>query len=203
MDGDMSPEEIVRTAKSVGLDAIAVTDHGTVRGGIETIKVAGEDLLVILGSEIKTDSGEIIGLDLKKDVPEGMSPEETCKEIKSQGGFIIAPHPFDRMRRGMGKGLDRIVKYLDAVEVFNARTLVHRFNREALEFSKRYGLPGVSGSDSHFGIELGSAYTLVHSEMDVRSILQSVKKGDVKIVGSSTGVRPHWKTFVTKIARKA
>lgn len=201
-DGDMPPEEIVETAKKIGLDGIAVTDHNTIKGGEEAEKLAGKNLLVFVGSEIKTQEGEIIGLNLKEDVPEGLTPEETCRLIKAQAGLVILPHPFDKLRKGLGKSINDIIQYIDAVEVFNSRTLVDRFNKESLDFAKKHKIPGIAGSDSHFGVEIGSAYTVVDSEMKKDSVIKAVLKGKTKVVGGKSGVMPHWKTFVTKMGKK-
>ncbi len=200
-DGDMSPLEIIKAAKSAGLDAVAVTDHNSVKGGFETEKIAG-GMLVFVGSEIKTGSGEIIGLNLKKDVPPGLSLLRTCKLVKEQGGFIIIPHPFDRFREGVGNEMKKIIGYIDAVEVFNARTLVSRFNRQALEFAAKHKLAATCGSDAHFTAEIGSAYAIVEAGRTKQGILEAIKRGRIETAGSKTGIGPHWKTFVAKIGRK-
>lgn len=200
-DGDMSPREIIELAKRLGLDAIAVTDHNSIEGGKETERLA-KSLVVFVGSEIKTESGEIIGLNLKEDIPSDLPLVQTCKLIKKQGGFLIVPHPFDRMRRGVGKEVEKIVKYIDAVEVFNARTLLDKFNKNASKFAEEHKLPKVAGSDAHFGGELGSAYTFVYSEKRKDKILEAVKGGETRIFGGKSGLRPHWKTFVTKMGKR-
>jgi predicted metal-dependent phosphoesterase TrpH len=201
MDGDMSPKEITELAKKLGLDAIAVTDHNAIEGGKETKKIA-KGLIVFVGSEIRTEEGEVIGLNLKRNVPEGLPLVHTCKLIKKQGGFLIVPHPFDRMRRGIGKGTEKIVRYIDAVEVFNARTLLDRYNKDSLKFAESHKLPKVAGSDAHFGKEMGSAYTIVDSEKGGGAILKAVKSGKTRIIGNRSGLRPHWKTFITKMGKK-
>jgi predicted metal-dependent phosphoesterase TrpH len=200
-DGDMSPEEIIKLAKKLGLDAIAVTDHNTIEGSKETEKLA-RGLIVFVGSEIRGKGGEIIGLNLKSEIPPDLPLIETCKLIKKQGGFVIIPHPFDRLRNGMGKKIEKIVKYIDAVEVFNARTLFDKFNKDSLKFAEKHKLPKVAGSDAHFGIEMGSAYTLVDSGKSKDEILEAVKKGKTRVIGGKSGVRPHWKTFVTKMGKR-
>jgi hypothetical protein len=200
-DGEMSPEEIVEMAKKIGLDARAVTDHNTIKGGQETEKIA-KGLVIFTGSEIKTREGEIIGLNLKKDIPSDLSLTETCKLIKEQEGFVIVPHPFDRLRSGVGKSINKIIEYIDAVEVLNARSYFDKFNKNALDFAEENNLPKVAGSDAHFGMELGYAYTLVDSEKQKGRILEAVRKGETKTCGGKSGVCPHWKTFVKNVKRK-
>jgi hypothetical protein len=200
-DSDISPEDIIKYAKKAGLDAIAVTDHNSIKGGIETQKIS-KKIIVFVGSEIKTKEGEVIGLNLKKDVPYGLSLMQTCKLINKQNGFVIVPHPFDKFRNGIGNEIEKIVKYIDAVEIFNARTLVDGFNKQSFEFAKKYRLPFVAGSDSHFKSEIGSAYTLINCNRNKEDILKAVKGGRVKITGKKSGIMPHWKTFVTKIGKK-
>ena len=200
-DGNMSPEDIVERAKKERLDAIAVTDHNSIRGGQEVRKISG-GLIVFVGSEIKTDQGEIIGLNLKKDVPSDLSLLQACKAVKKQNGFLIVPHPFDRFRRGIGDGMNSITDYIDAVEIFNARTMMGNFNRQAAEFAEKRRLPFVAGSDAHFGPEIGSVRMLVECKRNADEILKAVIEGKVVIKGRKTGIVPHWKTFVKNMSRK-
>jgi hypothetical protein len=200
-DSDMAPETIIKTAKQRGLDIIAVTDHNTIRGGLETQKIA-KALIVFVGAEIKTKVGEVIGLNLKKDVPPYLSLAETCSLIRGQGGLVFIPHPFDKFRSGIGKEMEKIIDFVDAVEVFNARTMANRFNKEAMEFAQKHKLPFFAGSDAHFTNELGMAFMLIDSKKDKKSVLEAVMAGKVKIVGKKSGVLPHWKTFLTKMNRK-
>lgn len=200
-DGDMSPEDVIKSAKESGLDAIAVTDHNSIKGGVEAQKIS-KGLIVFVGSEIKTKEGEIIGLNLKKDVPCDLSLVQACKLVKEQNGFIIVPHPFDKFRNGIGDEIEKIVRYIDAVEIFNARTLIDGFNNKSFEFAKKRGLPFVAGSDSHFKSEIGSVCMLVDCGGKKSEILKAIKEGRVKITGGKTGIMPHWKTFMKKIGRE-
>lgn len=200
-DSNMSPETIVKFAKKRGLQAIAVTDHNTIKGGIETKKVA-KDLIVFVGSEIKTEKGEIIGLNLKKDIPPFLSLEETCKLIKKQGGLVFVPHPFDKFRFGVGNEIKKIIKYIYAIEVFNSRTLINKFNEDAMNFAKKYKIPIFAGSDAHFESEIGSCYMLIEAKNNEKGILNAIKNMNLKISGNSTGLKPHWKTFVKKLKTK-
>jgi predicted metal-dependent phosphoesterase TrpH len=56
-------------------------------------------LLVIVGEEVYTTEGEVIGYFLSEMVPSGLTPEETVDRIVGQGGVVCVPHPFDRFRR--------------------------------------------------------------------------------------------------------
>ena len=59
-DGFSEPKMMVKTASKLGLSGIAVTDHNTIKGGLEAKKYETKEFQVFVGSEIKTDHGEVI-----------------------------------------------------------------------------------------------------------------------------------------------
>jgi len=61
-DGYVEPKMLVKVAVKVGLSGIAVTDHNTVKGGLKAKKFENNELEVIVGSEILTNKGEVIGI---------------------------------------------------------------------------------------------------------------------------------------------
>ena len=93
-DGVLEPEEIINAAKKKGLDGIAVTDHNTIKGGLETKRFETKDFEVIIGSEIMTERGEITGLFLSQEIT-SKDVQGVFSEIKGQGGIVVIPHPFD------------------------------------------------------------------------------------------------------------
>ena len=117
-------EEIVLRAKSVGLDGFALTDHNTISGNAEARRIAKKHgLIFIPACEIKTTAGDIIALGIKKEIPKGLSAEETIERIHKQGALAVAAHPFAvflHPKCGVGKRVYDLA--LDALEVFNART---------------------------------------------------------------------------------
>ncbi len=157
-DSNLSPERLVARCSQVGLNCIAVTDHDTIQGGLAAQRVA--DFTVIVGEEVRSSDGEITGLFLTETVPRGLSPKETVTRIKGQGGLVSIPHPFDRFRRGAigRRALDKIVSYIDIVEVFNARNNLAADDRKALDFAQRHGLLASGVSDAHTTFELGRTY---------------------------------------------
>ena len=121
-----------------------------------------DKLTVILGEEVSTADGEVVGLFLTKTIPRGLSANETADEIHRQGGLVSIPHPFDPFRNshikeGPLRNLAEVRK-IDMVEIFNCRVTLQRHNLEAAEFAKRYGIPGIAASDSHSGMEVAMAF---------------------------------------------
>ena len=141
-----------------GLNCIAVTDHNTIKGALEVRDAA--PFPVIVGEEVKSASGDIIGLFLNETIPKGMSALDTVDAIKSQGGLVLVPHPFDRFRSsaiGM-EALLEILPHVDAIESFNAHNLLARDNRRAEEFTAEKQVIAAACSDSHTPLELGRTY---------------------------------------------
>ena len=151
-------EGLVSRCIKTGLNCIAVTDHNTIQGALATQSLA--PFRVIVGEEIKTAGGEIIGLFLQEAIPRGLPPLETVKLIKDQGGLVSIPHPFDQFRRSVidRQSLEEVLPYVDIMEAFNARNTLQRANERALELAQRHGIITSAVSDSHTLIELGRTY---------------------------------------------
>jgi predicted metal-dependent phosphoesterase TrpH len=160
------PADLVSKARRIGLTHLAVTDHERLDGALRARDLARDDLTVIVGEEIRTADGDLLGLYLERAVPPGMSVQETAAAIREQGGIVGLPHPFDRFRRsGGGRAMDdealsRLAACVDYVEVHNARAYGSA-NPRAAAFAHRHDLPGVASSDAHSTIELGVAYTVL------------------------------------------
>jgi predicted metal-dependent phosphoesterase TrpH len=158
-DSTTTPEELEEAVAQSGLDVLCVTDHNATRGAEEL-----RDRLpcrVIVGEELKTHAGEIIGLFLRERVPFGVSPREAAERIRAQGGVVYVPHPFDPMRRNLAEpSLVELAEagLLDAIEVLNAKTSLASLNERAAAFAAEWDLPGGAGSDAHVPDALGAAY---------------------------------------------
>jgi predicted metal-dependent phosphoesterase TrpH len=181
-DGGQSPESLVETALAHGFDAIAVTDHNTVEGSLSAERCARGRIIVFPGQEVVTEKGEIVILNLRETLPVGRGLEDTVRLAKEKGGFVIVPHPFDLMRRGIGNNLGSILGQVDAIEAFNSRTIWTRFNRRALEYAESKGKPMVAGSDAHFPEEIGKTYMLISSRKNPRDILTAILAGRAELV---------------------
>jgi predicted metal-dependent phosphoesterase TrpH len=158
-DSTTTPDEFAAAVEASGLDVVCVTDHNAIEGA-----EALQDRLtcrVIVGEELRTAAGEIIGLFLTERVPMGISHVDAARAIRDQGGVVYVPHPFDPMRRNLSESaLYELAEadLIDAVEVFNAKTSLTSLNRRAAEFAARFGIVGGAGSDGHVPDALGAAY---------------------------------------------
>ncbi|MFH1657378.1 MAG: PHP domain-containing protein [bacterium] len=158
-DGLSSPREMLLVAREKGLAGIALTDHDTTKGWDEAL-VAAEELkmLIVLGEEIKTERGDILGLFLKEEI-KSRRAEEVIKEIRAQGGLVVIPHSFHFFERFCG--LEMYKELLDGIEVFNARLPFYRADESALVFAQKNNLAMTAGSDAHYCSGVGYAYTTV------------------------------------------
>ncbi len=160
-DGLSSPRETLLVAREKGLAGIALTDHNTVKGWNEALVAAKElNMLVVLGEEIKTERGDILGLFLKEEI-KSRQAEEVVKEIKAQGGLVVIPHPFHLFERF--RGLEMYKELLDGIEVLNARLPFYDADKSALAFAQKNNLAMTAGSDAHYCAGVGYAYTTVEA----------------------------------------
>lgn len=150
-------DAIIRLCEQRNIDRIAITDHNTAQGALAMQKLAPD--LVIVGEEIMTDRGEILGYFMQESIPAGLTPDETIKRLREQGAVISVSHPFDRLRKGAWHEADllRIIDKVDAIEIFNARCMYADDNVKALQFAEKHALTGTVGSDAHSRIEYGRA----------------------------------------------
>jgi len=196
-DGILDPGKIVKVAVKKGLDGIAVTDHNTIKGGLSTKKFETENFKVIVGSEIYTTRGEIIGLFLSEEI-KSKEFSEVCDEIRDQDGLIIVPHPFDELRNSSFKIRKEDIKRFDAIETFNSRCIYQKYNKKAGSYAEKNDLSAVGGSDAHFSYEIGRAGISIDSD-DIRN---AVLKNDLNVFGKNTIFLIHVLTKVLKTWRK-
>jgi len=165
------PEKILKYADKRGIDFLAITDHDTIRGGIETEKLAPSRIIV--GEEISTSDGELLGLFLNETIPPELSAEESIDRIRDQGGLAIVPHPYSVICPCLK---DLIYKLnIDGIEVFNAFHRDGILNRKASEENKIIKNASIAGSDAHTERMVGNAYTLFEGNT-TEDFYKAVKK---------------------------
>ncbi|HEY1819161.1 MAG TPA: PHP domain-containing protein [Trebonia sp.] len=158
-DSVLTLEELADRARLAGLDVVCVTDHNVTHAAVAA---AERDLgvRIVVGEEIRTPDGDLIGLFLTERVPYVLPVAEVVGRIRGQGGLVYVPHPFDRGRSSLGRVLPGLCAAgsVDVIEVFNAKIADPALNDEAARLAARFGLPGGAGSDAHDAPGVGAAY---------------------------------------------
>ena len=177
-DSTTTPDELIETVEASGIDVLCITDHNAIRGAVEL----ADDLScrVVIGEELKTHAGEIIGLFLQERIPQGIPPAEAARNIREQGGLVYIPHPFDPLRNNLREDvLDELVGagLVDGIEVFNGKTSLQSLNRKAAEYARDHDLAPGAGSDAHVAEAIGSVYHEMPDFEDPASFLQAMRRG--------------------------
>ncbi len=158
-DSVLTVEELAGRARQAGLDVVCVTDHNVTHAAVAA---AERDIgvRVIVGEEVRTPDGDVIGLFLTERIPYVLPVAEVVGLIRGQGGLVYAPHPFDLGRSSLGRVLPGLCAAgsVDVIEVFNAKVADQALNDEAARLAARFGLPGGAGSDAHDAPGVGAAY---------------------------------------------
>jgi predicted metal-dependent phosphoesterase TrpH len=177
-DATTTPDELADAVTATGVDVLCITDHGTTNGARA---LAGElPCRVVVGQEVRTWAGEVIGLFLTERLPHGMPPDDAVRAIRGQGGLVYIPHPFDPLRHCLAADvLERLTAdgMVDAVEVLNAKTSLAHLNAAAADFATAHGLAPGAGSDAHEPSAIGAAYMQMPDFTDAASFLASLREG--------------------------
>ncbi|MBI5933432.1 MAG: PHP domain-containing protein [Chloroflexi bacterium] len=189
------PADLVRAACKKGIDRVVVTDHNSIAGALEAHRLDSERIIV--GEEIMTTRGEILAAYVTEQIPAGLSPQETIRRLRGQGAFISVSHPFDRLRKGGWDlpDLMEILPLVDAIETFNSRCMLRRFNVEAQEFARRNRVRSTVGSDAHAAFELGRALLWVEPFQGPDELREVVQRGIPQVKWS-----PPWFHLVSRYA---
>jgi predicted metal-dependent phosphoesterase TrpH len=187
-DARTTLEELAQRVEAVRLDVVCITDHHTLEAA-QAALARDLGVRIIVGEEIRTPSGELIGLYLSERIPYVLPVAEVVRRIKAQGGLVYAPHPFDPVRAGLRRPVLEALATageLDIVEVFNAKIPDQAHNDAAVRLAQEFELvPGV-GSDAHDPHGVGAAYIEVPDFDGPRSMLAALARG--RVVGEH---RPH------------
>ncbi|MGB5932020.1 MAG: PHP domain-containing protein [Anaerolineae bacterium] len=199
-DATLSLETIMESCERRGLDGAAITDHNTIAGALALKEIA--PFLVIVGEEIDTTRGEILGLFLKEEIPGGLMPEEAMARIREQGGLVGVSHPLDRLRRSAMRqvALLDILDELDFLEGFNSRVTFPSDNRKAQALAQARGLPITAGSDAHTAYEIGRAYVEMPNFNGREGFLEALK--EAQIFGRLSPPWIHLVSTWTKLRRR-
>jgi predicted metal-dependent phosphoesterase TrpH len=211
-DGISSVTEILAAAQGARMDVIAITDHERIDAALAAhalAEAAGSDLSVIVGEEVTTRSGHVIGLFMRERIRPWGSLRSTIARIHEQDGLAIIPHPLvpyplcvsARAIRALMDDADPMF-HPDAIEAFNASTARMRWSRNAPDFARRVGLTAVAGSDAHRAADVGHAVTAFPGRTadDLRA---AIAAGTTEWSGDAYTWRRQWDMFVRQQHKNA
>lgn len=174
-DGSLKDRDYEWAFENKLLHAVAVTDHNTISKAQDLRKKYGKRIIV--GEEITTSDGEIIGLFLTEEIPASLTAEETVKRIKQQGGLVYIPHPFETVRKGISiAALNKIAKDVDIIEAYNGRAIFQNRTRDALAWSREFAVPAAASSDSHGRAGWGKTYTTLSALPTKKNLVDLLKE---------------------------
>ena len=184
----LSFENLINACKKMGISCIAITDHDTIEGALKLKEIA--PFKVIIGEEIRTLDGEISGLFLSKEIPPGLSAEETIVKIKAQGGLVYVPHPFSFFRReamSIDK-LHELYSNADIIECYNGRNFLFFENKRAINFAREKGIVMGGGSDAHHQGEIGNVFVEMDDFSTREEFLSNLRRGKIVVAPYSRRV---------------
>jgi predicted metal-dependent phosphoesterase TrpH len=158
-DANLTLEELAERAQATGLDVVFVTDHN-VTGAAMAAARRDLGVRIIVGEEIRTPDGDVIGLFLTERIPYVLPLAEVTSRIRAQGALVYAPHPFDLIRSSTGRVLPELCQAgaVDIIEAFNAKVEDQTLNDRAAALARSYGVAMGAGSDAHDADGVGAAY---------------------------------------------
>ncbi|MFN2463993.1 MAG: CehA/McbA family metallohydrolase [Candidatus Dormibacteria bacterium] len=184
-DGFSTPERLAMHLLGLDLDVVAVTDHDTIEGSLRVRDaLRGRGPEVVVGEEVSTSQGHVLGLYLAKRVKPGMTAAATIDAIHHQGGLAVAAHPFQfpwAEGRSIVLGVGRLAWQLpfDAVEVVNGAPAMEFVNMRARRQAARAGRPSVGGSDAHVIGGVGHVHT-VFEGTTAAELRRGIETGNVR-----------------------
>jgi len=167
-------EDLLKACRRKGVDRLVITDHNSIAGALEAKHMDPERIIV--GEEIWTTGGELLACFVREEVPYGLAPLEAIQCLREQGAFISVSHPLDALRGWDLKSLMEILPHVDALETFNARCMLPRYNRQAQNLARQHNLPGTSGSDAHTPSEIGAATLILEEFTNAEELRQVIRR---------------------------
>lgn len=197
-DCSADPGLVAQRCQALGLAPIVLTDHDTVAAATSLRRRGFADVLV--GQEITTRDGELIGLFLQSGIEPGAPATDTAGRIKAQGGLVYLPHPLDPARRSLSaETIDRLVNEIDIVEVFNGRSTPD-VNDSAAELCRHLGSVPGAGSDAHTLEELGGVYVELEAFQGPSDFLRKLDRA--RIVRNPSRARLRFEARVRGLVKR-
>jgi predicted metal-dependent phosphoesterase TrpH len=162
---NLKPELVLKIAKKKKLDGIAVTDHNTIKGSLDVLKLnKDKNFEVIPSAEIRTNYGDVLAYYIQEEI-KNRELFKVIDEVRKQGGLISIAHPFRTIPwLRFRYPLEKLKGKIDAIEAFNSRMLIGE-NSKAARVAEKLNIAKTGGSDGHFWFDIGRAYTIFKDDL--------------------------------------
>ncbi len=153
---------------NLDLDVIAICDHERIDAALAARAIAvdrGFRVEVVVGEEITTLGGHLLGLWLEEPVKPFRSLRSTIAAVHDQGGLAVPAHPLVPYPLcAQGFVLRRLLAdepqfRPDAIEAFNPTTLGRPLHGRVVEFAEQHGLARIGNSDAHSLEAVGAGWS--------------------------------------------
>jgi len=188
-DGTASVLAVLKRARQIGVNVIAITDHDEIGGSLKALEMAPRyGVEVIPGLEVTTAEGDLLALNVTEKIDRGQSLMDTVLKVGELGGFCIAPHP---MAGGLGmKSLSAysilnvlrdpdVARILIAIETFNGTTIDKMSNHYARILADRLEIPQTASSDAHVVEAIGLGATEFDGHT-AQHLIDALYKGEIR-----------------------
>ena len=185
-DGIDSVSTLLREALKKKIDVISITDHDTLEGSLIALEIVEKEdlpLTILPGYELSAKEGHLLVFgeaDRIEVLEKGIGIREATEELRRRNCLTALAHPYQFYRNGVPRP-SKVVSAVEAVEVFNARSVIPFFNRMALRLAKKYGKSCIAGSDAHSKEGVGFGVTIIHTKSKVRDILEEIRAGNTRL----------------------
>jgi predicted metal-dependent phosphoesterase TrpH len=196
-DSSLSPEEMVREAKRIGLTGVCLTEHsGWLDRHAFDLFARQQDIVLIRALEVETEYGHVLVFGLDGYLPGATRLQDLQRLVRKVGGFMVAAHPFRYLlntppynrnllykdprlypKTPQEASRHMVFEVVDAIEVVNGANSEEE-NRFALEVARLLGKPGTGGSDAHSVHGLGKGVTIFDGPIrNEKDFLEALRAG--------------------------
>ena len=168
-DCKSEPKLVVDFLFNKGIDVAIITDHNTIEGAVEAKTYAEAEypgsFQVIIGEEVLTDIGDVIGFPVSDELPKGGKYQKVISEMRSQGAAICLPHPYKSHDLFLVNEAE-FIKLFDFIEIYNSR-LNEKLNLFALKLCDKFKKIPIVGIDAHTIEDLDNCFIRYNSSMQI------------------------------------
>ncbi len=182
--------QAIDKTSALGFSVLALTCHNYFAWSKKYAEYAEEKgILLIPGIEIGINRGKVskegrhlIILGCDKDVEKIQTFDDVRKYKKKHPEiFILAPHPFFYGSFSLKDALEKNIDIIDAIEQSWFYSKWFNKNKEAEKMAKKYNLPYISTSDTHFFNFIDRHYaTITTKEQTQEAVFESMRKKQFK-----------------------